>query len=298
MKSFLVSLLSSLPNKVTVTAAVLFSVVTSGTAGYKIFSQLQTTPPPAPEQAIMQMQADQEVAANLDDNAAFFADAGFAAASSETFASAGAFPVVNSSTNNGRCIVTLAGNKYDVTTLRSSHSGGDVFKCGTDMTALYKSQHGTNLSRMQRYLVTASGNSNQANSNGNNNTNVNNLPVFDLAALTLHNRPGDCFIAYNGNVYDVSSHPSWLSCTHHGATGGMDITSRFPHAVSYFNSLPLIGTMQNGSNNGSGNPPVANSEQAKKQAEWEREQAKKEEERRREEAKQKQEEQDEEDEGD
>ncbi len=58
----------------------------------------------------------------------------------------------------GRCIVTISGNRYDVTSLRTSHPGGDVFVCGTDQTDLYRSQHGTNLNRMQRYLVDGQGN--------------------------------------------------------------------------------------------------------------------------------------------
>lgn len=64
-----------------------------------------------------------------------------------------------SNTTSG-CIVTLFGKQYDVTSLQNSHSGGNVFICGTDQTALYQSQHGTNMSRMQQYLVTSGGTSN------------------------------------------------------------------------------------------------------------------------------------------
>ena len=52
------------------------------------------------------------------------------------------------------CIITLSGQQYDVTSLRSTHSGGDIFSCGTDMTQRYISKHGSNLSRMQQYLST------------------------------------------------------------------------------------------------------------------------------------------------
>ncbi len=51
------------------------------------------------------------------------------------------------------CIITLFGKQYDVTPLRSTHSGGDIFNCGTDMTASYQGKHGTDMSRMQPYLV-------------------------------------------------------------------------------------------------------------------------------------------------
>lgn len=55
--------------------------------------------------------------------------------------------------NTGGCIITLFGGKYDVTRLRQTHSGGDVFTCGADMTAIYQSRHGTNLSMMEKYKV-------------------------------------------------------------------------------------------------------------------------------------------------
>jgi len=51
------------------------------------------------------------------------------------------------------CIITLFGKQYDVTTLQNTHSGGNVFNCGTDMTAVYQGQHGSDVSRMQKYLV-------------------------------------------------------------------------------------------------------------------------------------------------
>lgn len=51
------------------------------------------------------------------------------------------------------CIITISGKSYDVTTLQNSHSGGNVFKCGTDMTALYNGKHGTGLNRMAPYLI-------------------------------------------------------------------------------------------------------------------------------------------------
>ena len=60
------------------------------------------------------------------------------------------------STSSNKCIITLFGKQYDVTTLRSTHSGGDVFACNTDMTAQYQARHGTGMSRMQQYLVTVS----------------------------------------------------------------------------------------------------------------------------------------------
>jgi hypothetical protein len=57
----------------------------------------------------------------------------------------------------GACIITVFGLQYDVTPLRSTHSGGDVFVCGGDNTAIYQSAHGSDVSRLQKYLVGAGG---------------------------------------------------------------------------------------------------------------------------------------------
>lgn len=39
------------------------------------------------------------------------------------------------------CIVTVDGNKYDLLEFITLHSGGDIFKCGTDMSTEFHSQH-------------------------------------------------------------------------------------------------------------------------------------------------------------
>lgn len=56
--------------------------------------------------------------------------------------------------NTSLCLITIQGKQYNVTSLRSRHSGGDIFKCGTDMTAIYQNQHGSSLSQIQPYLYT------------------------------------------------------------------------------------------------------------------------------------------------
>lgn len=68
--------------------------------------------------------------------------------------------------------------------------------------------------------------------------------TFDFTPQTLatHNTAGNCYVAYNGTVYNVSAHPSWVGCSHHGTTGGIDISSFFPHSTTYFNGLPVMGT--------------------------------------------------------
>lgn len=53
-----------------------------------------------------------------------------------------------------RCIITLDGASYDVTDFRNLHSGGDIFTCGTDMSALFWSRHGRSMfNRMQQYRL-------------------------------------------------------------------------------------------------------------------------------------------------
>jgi cytochrome b involved in lipid metabolism len=53
------------------------------------------------------------------------------------------------------CIVTISGKRYDVQPLRSTHPGGDVFTCGTDMTSVFFGQHDQNLldTQMKQYLL-------------------------------------------------------------------------------------------------------------------------------------------------
>lgn len=50
-------------------------------------------------------------------------------------------PVEITSVTDNRCIVTIDGQKYNVTFFRDRHSGGDVFSCGADMSAEFHSRH-------------------------------------------------------------------------------------------------------------------------------------------------------------
>lgn len=52
------------------------------------------------------------------------------------------------------CIITVFGVQYDVASLRTTHSGGDIFQCGTDMSATYQARHGTDVTRLRPYRVT------------------------------------------------------------------------------------------------------------------------------------------------
>ncbi len=58
-----------------------------------------------------------------------------------------------SSTTAGSCIITVNGSSYDVTRLEKTHSGGNVFKCGTDNTSIFARQHGTNYKLIAKYKI-------------------------------------------------------------------------------------------------------------------------------------------------
>lgn len=62
-------------------------------------------------------------------------------------------PTPKPNTTSLGCIITLFGKQYDVSPLQTTHTGGNIFNCGTDMTAVYQGQHGTDVTRMQPYLV-------------------------------------------------------------------------------------------------------------------------------------------------
>jgi cytochrome b involved in lipid metabolism len=52
------------------------------------------------------------------------------------------------------CIITVYNQKYDVTKFKEIHEGGDIFKCGTDMTNDFRNQHSRGvLNKMTRYEV-------------------------------------------------------------------------------------------------------------------------------------------------
>lgn len=40
-----------------------------------------------------------------------------------------------------RCIIQIRTARYDVTEFRNRHSGGNIFTCNTDMTAIFFNQH-------------------------------------------------------------------------------------------------------------------------------------------------------------
>jgi cytochrome b involved in lipid metabolism len=54
---------------------------------------------------------------------------------------------------NNSCIITIDGKKYDVTSFRGTHPGGNIFKCGEDMSAAFAKQHKNNFKMIEKLLI-------------------------------------------------------------------------------------------------------------------------------------------------
>ena len=46
------------------------------------------------------------------------------------------------------CVIQIDGVKYEITSLVRTHSGGNVFTCGTDMSAIFWSRHNARILQM------------------------------------------------------------------------------------------------------------------------------------------------------
>lgn len=52
------------------------------------------------------------------------------------------------------CIIQIDGVKYNITSLVKTHSGGNVFTCGTDMSAIFWGKHNAKILQiMQQYRI-------------------------------------------------------------------------------------------------------------------------------------------------
>ena len=62
-------------------------------------------------------------------------------------------PVAAPTTDN-RCIIVVDGARYDISSFRNLHSGGNIFQCGSDMSAVFHQQHDNSyLGRMSQYKI-------------------------------------------------------------------------------------------------------------------------------------------------
>lgn len=62
--------------------------------------------------------------------------------------------IMLSNQNYEQCIITIFDKEYDVSQLRYSHSGGDIYRCGTDMSEDFEGQHGTDITRLDQFKIT------------------------------------------------------------------------------------------------------------------------------------------------
>ena len=61
---------------------------------------------------------------------------------------------ITTPTPDPRCIITVDSVRYDVTSYRKQHKGGDIFTCGTDMSVIFHNQHDNEILRkMARYKI-------------------------------------------------------------------------------------------------------------------------------------------------
>lgn len=52
------------------------------------------------------------------------------------------------------CLITINGEIYNVESLRSTHPGGDIYICDSDMTETFNSKHGIDYTRLSGYKYT------------------------------------------------------------------------------------------------------------------------------------------------
>ena len=75
------------------------------------------------------------------------------------------------------------------------------------------------------------------------------LPIITAAQLALRNgrdKPG-VWVAYRGNVYDVSDSRLWQEGTHYEHWAGQDLTDELedaPHTDNVFSKFKIIGTLK------------------------------------------------------
>lgn len=148
--------------------------------------------------------------------------------------------------NLNLCLITVSGKQYNVTNLAKTHSGGNIFNCGADMTSVYNGQHGNNLSLISRYLYSTVGT-------------VTLTKITPTSALPTSNTSGLCLVTISGQKYDVTK----LASTHSGGNifkCGTDMTAIYnvEHGTSMSrmnkylyngNATSITGAVQNVNNN-------------------------------------------------
>jgi hypothetical protein len=61
--------------------------------------------------------------------------------------------IENAISEDEKCIIEISGQKYDVSKLKNTHSGGNIFRCGSDMSVEFQKQHRMNLEMIEKYKI-------------------------------------------------------------------------------------------------------------------------------------------------
>jgi hypothetical protein len=158
MQNAISTLLSKFLSKIAVVALISTTAISGGAAGIKLMSK--PVPVSAKQAAPVQPAELREVSEDAGSTPA--AKTARIQTRSATGPSSALRPQLTVAGPSGAgtptpaaqgCIITLFGKQYDVTRLQTTHPGGNVFVCGTDQSAAYQAQHGTDMSRMAPYLV-------------------------------------------------------------------------------------------------------------------------------------------------
>ncbi|QNL22305.1 cytochrome b5 [Hyphobacterium sp. CCMP332] len=81
-----------------------------------------------------------------------------------------------------------------------------------------------------------------------------NLPVYTVSQLALRNGQDrdEVWIAYKGNIYDVSRSKLWRKGMHYEHWAGQDLTHELPdapHNANVFDKFEVIGILKDTSPN-------------------------------------------------
>jgi predicted heme/steroid binding protein len=79
-------------------------------------------------------------------------------------------------------------------------------------------------------------------------TEIPKIKEYTLEELAEYNgKNGTAYVAYQGNVYDVSNSDLWKGGIHKGHTAGKDLTEEMgkaPHGPEILKGFPVVGTLK------------------------------------------------------
>lgn len=74
------------------------------------------------------------------------------------------------------------------------------------------------------------------------------MKEFTLKELAEYNgKNGKAYVAYQGQVYDVTDENVWKNGTHKGCNAGTDLTGKIdqtPHGAEILKGYPVVGTLK------------------------------------------------------